>query len=280
MIVFSPNYHMHTEIISKCGRVPVHVPLRLEDNWYSIDFEKLEKAMQRPENKVLCLCNPDNPTGRVWSKEELAHIAQLANQYDILVFSDEIFAEINMSNVPAIPMTAALCGVNRAIVASSLSKAFNLVGTRHANLIIENKDVRDAFVTQRDKTVISEMDPFMYMALLAAYRKGGAWLDEAKQYIRMNMDIAQQYFDNRLPMAQMHRTRGIYLAWIDWHGLRMRERELEGFLLNEARLGLDMGGPYGAEGFTRFCMAIPRQTLLKSLENLDCAVQRLRRGTE
>lgn len=271
VIVFSPNYHMHTDLILRCGRAPVHVPLLLENNQYSIDFEKLASAMQNPRNKMMCLCNPDNPTGRVWTKEELIRIAKLACKYDVLIFSDEIFAEISMSNVPVTPMTAEHCGAERTIVATSLSKVFNLVGTRHANLIIEDKKIRDAFVNMRDKMTISEMDPFMYPALQAAYTQGGEWLDETKCYIKENMEFAQKYFDTELPGVHMHKTRGIYLAWIDWRGLGKTEEELNKFLLDEAKISLDMGSPYGAECFTRFCMATPRNVLTEAFARLDHA---------
>lgn len=270
ILFLPPAYTMHEVVTKINGRKPIHVPLILEGDEYRIDFAELEKAMADKQNKMLVLCNPNNPTGTVWSKESLWNIAKLAKQYDILVLSDEVFAEITFNGTYCTPFSKQYCNADKAIVCTSISKTFNLVGIAHSNLIIENDEIRDAFCKQSAMEFQRDMDPFMYVANIAAYTKCDEWLDNTLEHISKNDKILRQFFSTYLKQVKIFPLAGTFLAWIDWRGLNISEKELEDFLLNEANIAIDMGSDYSQECscFTRFNLALPTEELKDALSRL------------
>lgn len=276
VIFLPPSYTMHEVVTKTCGRKIVHVPLILEDMEYSFDFDKLKEAMANKENKMLVLCNPNNPTGTIWKGEELCTLADLAKKHDIIVLSDEVFGEFAFGGSEIVPFSKQHCNADKAIVCTSISKTFNLVGIAHSNLIIENEQLRDAFNKQSAMEFQRDMDPFMYAATIAAYTECDEWLDKALDHIAVNYQILKSFFEENLNKVKVFPLCGTFLAWIDWRGLFASEQELSEFLLSEAHIAIDMGGDYAeeAECFTRFNLALPTKELEDALLRLKTAAMK------
>lgn len=270
VIFLPPSYSMHEYITKQCGRVPVYVPLILNGLNYEINFLGLEKAMADDKNKMLIICNPNNPTGTVWDRESLDKLAEMAKKYNILILSDEVFAEITFNGKTCTPFAKQFINADKTIVCTSISKAFNLVGIAHSNLIIENKEIREKFIKHISVEFQRDMDPFMYAANIAAYTKCDEWLNETLLHIKKNETILRSFFETSLKQAHVFALEGTFLVWIDWREFNITEKELEAFLLNEANISIDMGSDYAKEGycFTRFNLAMPTKELEDALSRL------------
>lgn len=276
IIFLPPSYSMHEYITKQCGRVPVYVPLILNEQSYEIDFTGLEKAMAEDKNKMLLICNPNNPTGTVWSRESLNKIAEIARKYDKLVLSDEVFAEVTFNGKYCTPFAKQFVNSDKAIVCTSISKSFNLVGIAHSNLIIENKEIREKFIKHISVEFQRDMDPFMYAANIASYTKCDEWLDQTLLHIKNNEEILRIFFETNLKQVRVFPLEGTFLVWIDWRELNISEKELEAFLLDEANISIDMGSDYAKEGycFTRFNLAMPTKELENALSRLYKAAKK------
>ena len=233
--------------------------------------------MAQERNKLMVLCNPHNPIARVWGKQDLERLAGLARQYGVLVFSDEIFAEVVFPGYEARPFSTIDGAADHCIVSTSLGKVFNFTGFSHANMVIPNEAIRQAFRKQRDIDHYGSIDPFMYAAITAAYRRGGEWVREMVSYVFQNAVMIREFFAEHLPQVTVVEPEGTFVLWMDWRGLGLGEDALDDFLIHEAYLHLDRGSEYGPEGsgFTRMNIASPRAEIQKALGRLlDAARKR------
>lgn len=273
IIIQPPVYNRYEQAASRLGRKTLKNNLTYQDGGYHMDLQGLEALMARPDAKILALCNPHNPTGNVWDVDTLTQIAAMANRYGVLVFSDEIFAEVTYDvHCPSyldVPGAA-----EHAIVATSLGKTFSFTGTNHANILIRDADLMTRFRTQRNADHYGSIDPWTYSAIIGAYSpQGAAWKDAAVQYIEGNIRLIKDYIERNLPVVSITPCQGTYVLWIDWSGLGMDENRLLQFLEREALLHLSPGSEYYADRpcLTRMCVAVPRQELSRSLSQLDRA---------
>jgi cystathionine beta-lyase len=275
IIVQPPVYMMYNPAIEGNRRAILRNPLRYDRGRYSMDFDDLERCMAGRRVRLMILCNPHNPIGRVWEPESLARVAELAERHGVLVVSDEIFGEVTFPGHPAICYGSLERSRANSVVCTSLGKTFNFTGSSHANVIIPDRAIRDAFRAQRDIDHYGSMDPFIYAAVIAAYRHGGAWVDAMIRYVEENIALVRSSFSRHLPEVTIAEPEGTFLIWIDWRALGLAEEELERFLLHEARLELDRGSLYGKEGagFTRMNVASPRDGIERSLGRLLCAAR-------
>ncbi|MBQ2753328.1 MAG: aminotransferase class I/II-fold pyridoxal phosphate-dependent enzyme, partial [Firmicutes bacterium] len=268
VIIQNPTYHMYAKATLKNGREISDNTLKYCDGHYEMDFEDLEIKMADPKAKLMVLCNPHNPIMEIWERAELEKIASLAQKYDVIVFSDEIFAEHSYIG----PMLSYGDVDNKnAVVLTSLGKAFNFTGVSHGNAIIPAGDVREKFITQRDIDHFGSIDPFVYASVVAAYsEEGKAWLKEFLDYSWKNGEILKEFFNKNFPSVTCSRQRGGTLVWVDLRSLGMTEDELHDFLLNEAKWQSDRGSIYGTGGecFTRIELGTPRSNLVNALERL------------
>lgn len=275
IIIQPPVYQQYRKVIELNGRVVARNPLRYDRGTYSMDFAGLEKLMAEESARMMVVCNPHNPIARVWPRQDLEQVAELAQRYGVLVFSDEIFAEVVFPDREAAPFSAIANAADNCIVSTSLGKAFSFTGFSHANMVIPNERIRLAFRQQRDIDHYGSIDPFVYAALSVAYREGGEWVDEMVMYVRENARLIRAFFADHLPQVIVVEPEGTFVLWIDWRSLGLDEDALDDFLINEAYLHLDRGSQYGAEGagFTRMNIASPRAEIKKSLERLLLAAQ-------
>ena len=276
IIVQPPVYYRYEQAATRNNRKMVYNPLIYDNGKYRIDFDNLEKCMADPNNKLLVICNPHNPISKVWPKEDLERIAYLSKKYEVVVFSDEIFAEIVFDNNKVVPYASIEEGQEFAITSTSLGKSFNFTGVNNANLIIPNKKLREAFVKQRDADHYGSIDPLVHAATLAAYTEDGLeWLSSMVSYVHDNIKYINKFFSENIKKAKIVPTEGTFVIWIDWRGLNIPDERLYEVLEQKALLQLEHGDEYGKEGagFSRMSIATPRSYIVKALENLKAALE-------
>ncbi len=274
VLIQRPVYDRYDQAIIRNGRIPISNSLRLmEDDHYEMDFADLEEKMACPDITLMVLCNPQNPTGRVWRKEELMRVAELANRYGVTVFSDEIFAEFCFLPEPVTPYASIPGASPHAISCTGLGKAFNFTGLNHANNLIPDAKLRDAFITQRNRDHYGSIDPMAYTAVLAAYQSDGQWNRAVNQLLWKNGEIIRNFFAANLPQVRTSPQEGAFTLWIDWRGLNLADETLFAFLENEALIQTNHGAEYGPEGtgFCRMNIATPTIEIEKALTRLQNA---------
>lgn len=275
-----PGYHMYWHAVELSGRKKVETKLLFDGERYTVDWHDLEAKMADPQNKILLLCNPHNPVGKVFDREELLRIAGLAETYGTIVFSDEIFAECLYDGVEMYTIEQLAAGRVKNIVASSLGKWLSFTGTNQANLIIANPDLREAFVAERDREFYGSMNPMMLPAYRAAYtEEGERWLSEMMAYVQENYRATDQFFRENLPHFRAIKPQGTFILWVDCREFcrefGLSEAALAAFFEEKAFFHIDYGTCYsGEEGFFRMNLSVPRTELLKTLKSLEAAVKR------
>ncbi len=270
VIIFRPGYMRYKQAADRLRRKTVMSTLIARGGQYHVDYEDMESKMAQPENKLLALCNPNNPTGTVWGDDVLVRIAELAEKHDVLVFSDEIFAEVTFEGAYVPPYFSVAGEDSASITCGSLGKCFGLTGINHANVIIPNSEVRKRFLAQRNADHYGSIDPLHYAALMGAYsEEGAAWLNAMRAYVWENYLLVDAFFKEKMPKVSVTKPQGTYVLWIDFRGLGLGREELNRFLLDEALLCLDAGESYsGAPGFMRMNISVPRAEISRSLELL------------
>lgn len=278
VIIPVPGYNRYEQAANRLGRVPVFSELRVDDGGnYTLDFDDIEQKMSKKKNKLFILCNPNNPTGNIWGEEDQKTLALLSERYKVPVFSDEIFSEICFEGRTVIPYTRIAGRGGLAITSTSLGKTFGLTGVNHANVIIENDDLRRDFLKQRDSDHFGSIDPMFYAALRGAYTPEGVdWLKQMSDYVWKNALYIEQYCKNRLPEIRPVLPQGTYVLWMDFRGLGLNQEELERFLIEKAHFAADSGLEYYAEGFMRLNLTLPRKCITESFDRLSEALLHLR----
>lgn len=274
IIVQPPVYDRYEQAVKRLDRKIAYNPLTYKDGYYSIDFNNLKEVMKNPSNKLMVICNPHNPVGRVWNVEELAEVAQLASKYNVMVFCDEIFAEITFDGHSIIPYALVPGAKNNCIVSTALGKAFNLTGCNNANVIIPNDSIRQNFIRQRNADHFGSIDPMVYTAVCSAYTQEGAdWISQMLEYIKNNISYIISFFRENLPEVKIINPEGTFTLWMDWNDTPLIKSELKKFLMEYAYLELDSGESYGIEGtgFTRMNIASPFEEIVRSMELLSKA---------
>jgi len=278
VIVQSPVFYDFKIIISTHKRKLVKNPLTLQDNRYSMDFEDLEAKATDPRNKLLILCNPHNPIGRVWSREELSTLADICARHDVFIISDEIHGDITYdTKYTPLASVSELAAVNSATCISPV-KSFNLAGLANSMMVIADDDKRKACADWYSKMEINKNFIFNNVAMQAAYTDGEGWLNEVIDYLKGNIDELRSTLLASMPQIKLIEPDGTFLVWLDFRELGLDARQLERFLSHDARMALNPGHWFGREGagFARVNIACPRSVLQKALGQLDKAIKNLR----
>lgn len=272
-----PVYYPFKEVIEDNGRVVVSNTLILgEDNRYHIDFDDFERKIVEGHIGLFFLCNPHNPVGRVWTKEELIRMGDICYTHHVVVVSDEIHADF------------AFCGKHQvfaalkkeygeiAITCTSPSKTFNLAGLQMSNIFIENPKIRKAFQKQIDAAGYSQPNVIGAAACEAAYRDGGEWYEAMFRYVQENIAFTRKYVEEKLPGVRMTEHEGTYLVWLDFRGTGLDLEHLEALIVHKAKLWLDSGKIFGesGRGFQRINVACPRAVLAEALDRIEKILQR------
>ena len=274
VIVQPPVYFPFFSAVTQTGRKLIQNPLRLDNGRYTIDFDHLEQCARQA--KLLLLCSPHNPVGRVWSPEELQQLQQIATRHNLIVFSDEIHHDLIYPGQQHHILAALASNQHSVITAVAPSKTFNIPGLNLSALIIPDKTVRNAVTQIFNQFHVSASNPFSVTAFEAAYRDGETWLEALRIYLRDTRDAVESYLAEHLPEIKAIPTEGTYLLWLDCREWHMTDAQLKHFFIHQAGVGLNPGVQFGQEGsgFMRLNIGAPRETVLGVMERIRLAMRR------
>ncbi|RYL94789.1 pyridoxal phosphate-dependent aminotransferase [Sporolactobacillus sp. THM7-4] len=279
VLIQPPVYPPFAKAVRNQGRECVTNPLIYHNGTYTMDFADLERKFSDPAVKMMILCSPHNPAGRVWSKDELLKVAESALKHDVLVVSDEIHSDLVFEGRKHIPYAGLSEDVaDRSIVCTAPSKTFNIAGLQISNIIISNPSLRKTYLHQLRRFSLSEPNIPGMVAAEAAYQKGGEWLDQCLNYIKGNADYVSHFLNAHLPELTMVPLEGTYLGWIDCRKLGLNHLKLQDLILKKARVAFNQGYTFGSEGegFVRINLACPRSLVEQAMSRLEKAVNSLK----
>lgn len=270
IIVQPPVFFDFADIIEENGRQMVENPLLLRDGRYEIDFDGLERIARDPRTRMIFLCNPHNPVGRVWTGYELQRLGAICRRHDVLVVSDEIHGDITFSGHPYTPFASISAeDALNSITCLSPAKSFNIAACCSAFTVVSNETLRKAFQAENSRLTVNKNNAFASVAMQAAYAKGESWLDAVLVYLQGNLNLVRRRLAD-LPGITLIEPEGTFLLWIDFRGLGFEPDDLTTFLRREARWSITRGIAFGSQGagFGRLNIACPRTRLAKALDQL------------
>ncbi|RIZ60242.1 pyridoxal phosphate-dependent aminotransferase [Paraclostridium bifermentans] len=273
VLVQSPVYHSFFRVLNENKCDVVQSELFIKDNRYEIDFDEFENKISTGV-KVLILCNPHNPIGRVWTKEELERILEICESYKVFIISDEIHSDLVFKGYKHTSLTTVAPYYKDNIVTlTAPSKTFNLAGLYVSNAIITDEKLRNRY-----KELFSTTPNVLGAeALIAAYNKGETWLEELLEYIESNYNYVLKFVNENVPKIKVIKQEGTFLTWLDCRELGLSDEELEIFFLEKAKLALSTGTAFGkgGSGFMRMNIGCPISTVKEALERLKNAVDNM-----
>ncbi len=276
IIIQPPVYHPFRLVPQLNGRQVVCNPLLLADGRYSINFEQLEHLAADPACKMLILCNPHNPGGRVWLRSELAQVAAICHRHNVLVVSDEIHCDMVLWGGTHIPFASVSPeAANNSITFQAPSKTFNIAGLASSLAIVPGEKVRKQFLDWLDANELGEADIFAHIAAAAAYSpEGEAWRQEMLRYVEGNILAVEQFCAEQLPQIKPQRPGASFLVWLDCRDLGLSHKDLVALFVDKAHLALNDGAMFGTEGsgFMRLNVGCPRALLMQALSQLKSAI--------
>lgn len=268
VIVQTPVYNCFFSSIRNNGCEIVSNPLRRTADTYEMDFDALERCAADPRTKVMLLCNPHNPAGRVWTPDELTRLGNICLRNGVTVVADEIHCELVYQGFKYTPFASLSDAfLHRSVTCVSPSKAFNIAGLQIANIVAFGNDLRSRIDKAININEVCDVNPFGVAATIAAYNEGEEWLNQLVDYLHGNYEAMAEFCRRELAEFPITRLEGTYLVWMDCSSLGMSSDALEHALLDDARLWLNAGTMYGAEGegYMRWNIACPRSVMLDGL---------------
>ncbi|MED4584265.1 MalY/PatB family protein [Brevibacillus choshinensis] len=274
VVIQPPVYHPFTNVVASNGRQVVHNPLKLENGRYTMDFDDLRKKLD-PDVKLLILCNPHNPGGTVWTKEELTELGNICIEHNVMIVSDEIHGDLVLKGHTHTPFAAISEEfAQNTIVCTAPSKTFNLAGLQASNIIIPNDKWREVFSATMNILSLKLTNTFGVVATESAYRFGDEWLDQLLDYLQQNLDFLTEYVEKNIKNIKVMKPEATYLVWLDCSELGMDTDSLQQFILKQAKVAVNQGYTFGSggEGFIRMNIACPRSVLEEGLSRIEKAV--------
>lgn len=277
VLTMTPAYGFFLHACEYNGVELVTSPLKKENGRFEMDWADFEKKASDPAVKVLMLCNPHNPTGRIWTEDELRRMAEIIEKHQLWVVSDEIHCDLIRTGLRHIPMGKIMPDYERLITCMSASKTFNLAGLLHSNIIIRSDEERARFQA-RDKN-IGAVNPLSIAAHKAAYEHGGAWLEQLKAYVDGSLKLVDAFLKENIPAAGFTIPEATYFAWVDLGDVLPQTADLPDFFANKAGVLLEGGDGLfvgNAKGYIRLNLAMPRATVQTGLERIAEAIRKER----
>ena len=273
VLIETPVYGPFYRAIELFNRKMVKSPLlETEDGW-RMDFDDLEKKFAQGV-KMMILCSPHNPIGRVWTRDELERLLELTRRYGVILVSDEIHADFvfaghRQTRILSLPST------DHCVMLTSATKSFNLAGLRQSSCIVPNADLRQKVQAEIERAHASTPNLFGAIAQMTAYTHGDEWMDAVVEYIQENRDYVVAYIREHMPQIRVRPQEGTYLMWLDFSGLNRSHEELISLLVNDAHVALNSGLDYGEEGALHFRLnlATPRCNVVQVMENINTAIR-------
>ena len=278
VMIQQPVYYPFSGVIKDNGRRIIDNTLvQDEAGSYHMDLVDFEEKIIREKVKLFFLCNPHNPVGRAWTREELEKIGDICYKHHVLIVSDEIHADFVYNRKHQVLVNLKKEYEEITITCTAPSKTFNIAGLQVSNIFIPDNQLRHRFKRQIAASGYSQLNAAGLAACEAAYRYGEEWYNGVKAYIRENISFTKKFLEERIPKVKMLEPEGTYLVWLDFRALGLSNRELEDLIIHKAGLWLDSGAIFGAagEGFQRINVACPRVTLQTALEKIETAVNNL-----
>lgn len=271
ILIHDPVYHPFANMVKANERNLVTSPLEIEDGHFIMDLTDMEAKIKNNQVKMLILCNPHNPGGRVWTKAELIACGLLCQQYGVFVVSDEIHQDLVFAPHQHHSFhTLAPDFADFSIILTAATKTFNLAAVKLSMVYIKNKELRAAFQKVQSTTEQNTINTFGYVATQAAYEKGEPWRQELLSYLAENSRYTEAFFKEHLPQVKAMAPEGTYLMWLDFRAYDLSPKALEDKLVQEAGVVLNNGAIFGkgGRGFMRLNLACPRETLAEGLERI------------
>lgn len=271
VLIQQPVYYPFSEVIQDNGRVVVSNDLYLgTDNRYHIDLEDFEQKIVEHQIKLFLLCNPHNPSGRVFTREELTGMGEICLKHGVTVVCDEIHNDFVFQGEHTVFASIKKEYADISVTCTSPSKTFNLASMLISNIFIPNEKLRQRFQHEVNAAGISQLSVLGLVATQAAYEHGDEWYEKMMAYVKSNIDYARNYVEEYLPGVKMINGEGTYLVWLDFRGTGIETEELDRRIIYDAKLWLDSGKIFGktGEGFQRINVAAPRKTVTECFERI------------
>jgi len=278
VIIQTPIYPPFYRSIKSYGCKTILNPLKIINNRYVPDIEDLENKFKNNSVKLLLLCNPHNPVGRVFTKEELTMVGELCLKYKVIVISDEIHSDLVFKQYKHIPFASISKDFEQnSVICTAPSKTFNLAGLSTSNIIIPNQELKKKYDNTCKNIALKSFNIFGAIACEAAYKYGGEWLDQLLGYIEENKNYVLDFIKKKIPKLKVNDIEATYLLWINCRALGFNKDDLEKFMLNKAKLWFNQGYNFGieGEGFVRMNIACPRSIVEEAMKRLENAVNTL-----
>ena len=278
VMIQQPVYYPFSGVIKDNGRRIIDNTLVQDEvGNYHMDIADFEEKIVKEQVKLFFLCNPHNPVGRAWTREELEKIGDICYKHHVLIVSDEIHADFVYNRKHQVLVNLKKEYEEITITCTAPSKTFNIAGLQVSNIFIPDNQLRHRFKRQIAASGYSQLNAAGLVACEAAYRYGEEWYSGVKAYIRENISFTKKFLEERISKVKMLEPEGTYLVWVDFRALGLSNRELEDLIIHKAGLWLDSGAIFGAagEGFQRINVACPRVTLQTALEKIETAVNNL-----
>ena len=277
IMIQEPVYSPFHSIVESNERSLVISPLvKLDDGSYVMDYEDIEAKIK--DVKIFILCNPHNPVGRVWTREELTRLGEICLKHNVLVISDEIHSDIILKNHKHTPFASISKEFREnTITCMAPTKTFNLAGLQSSFLVISNPYYYEVMDKAFSRLDIKRNNAFSLVATEAAYNYGEDWLYELIKYIEDNVDFAIDYIKNHIPQLKVKKPEGTYLLWVDFSNLNVDKKDLKNALINKGRIALSDGSSFGigGDGYYRINLACPRSMVLEGLKRIEFAIKSL-----
>ncbi|MQS52589.1 MalY/PatB family protein [Companilactobacillus mishanensis] len=276
VLVQAPVYNIFYNSIVNNGRHVLSNDLVFDDGKYHIDFADLERKLSDPLTTLMILCNPHNPVGKIWSRDDLIKIAELCNKYNVKLLSDEIHGDITFNKdgyTPVFSLPEDL--IQNVMVTVSPSKTFNVAALHAATIIVPNENLRDQVNRGINSEELAEPNSFAIPATIAAYTKGHDWLKALKQQLMTNRMLVEDFLNSELPGSKLIKSDATYLLWIDTKNISDDSEELANFIRKETGLYLSAGSVYGGDGsdFLRMNIACPESSVRDGLSRLKKGIE-------
>lgn len=279
ILIQQPVYYPFANKVTENDRQLVVNPLVLKNGRYEMDFADMERKIVDYHVKMLLLCSPHNPVGRVWTKEELLRVGEICQKHGVLVVSDEIHADFTYAgHTHRVFASLKSEFADFTITCTAPSKTFNLAGLQNSNIFIPNRQLRHAYKKELSACGCGGTNCMGMAACQAAYEAGADWLEQLKQYLAGNLAYIRQFLREKLPEIALIEPDGTYLVWLDLRKLGLTEQQQRQLIVQDAKLWLDTGTLFGqgGEGFERINIACPRTTIEQAMQRLEHAVHKIR----
>ncbi len=277
VIIQPPVYKEFSNVLNKTERTAITNPLVLKENKYQIDFDQLKELAKKDNVTALMLCNPHNPAGRVWTRQELQQVVNIALENNLLIISDEIHADIVFSNGQFHSLLSFPEIQQQLVVCYSPAKVFNIASISDSLCLIPNRELRMKFDSLRDRYNMGRTNAFSQVAWMAGFSHGASWVKELNQYLERNVTYIHEFVKNQIPEISCVKQEGTYLVWMDVSKLNIQGEELIQYLAKNAQVGLTDGAVFGKEGthFVRMNISCPFSIIKQAMDSLRDSIHQI-----